>query len=444
MYAETLEWMWKLTKDKKYSDFAKWLYDDYSKAEPKLKNIDNQLKMLLDKEIMFSEHSVHAVEHARIPFFIAECTKESVYEQATENIFYKLKRSIAPTGTIVTDPIIHESVAGNYGSGDLPYEYCSITEMEISYASAMQKLSKSEFGDYIENLAFNAGQGSRYANGKAIAYLGKDNNYEAVFKEGFRHQYAACHSVACCNLNAAKLMPYYVANMWMKSEDEKDVFLVTYGASEVNTKINNTSVQLIEETMYPFENEVNITINPSAESMFRIVLRNPTWSKKTEVIATGANIEQRNGFIYVLKKWNKNDKISIRFDDKIQVNRFINNEIYISKGALIYALKLEATEIATKDFGNGISNFDLSPANKAKADSIFNQYRMMANPDEKYKTQKSLFVYQKNPNTDKQHPFDSAYGFINTKFMVDNHEIAVSLVPFGSTLLRKTTFKENK
>jgi len=52
----------------------------------------------------------------------------------------------------------------------------------------------------VERLAFNAAQGSRLPDGSAIIYLGKDNQMQAIQKDNFRYQYAACHSVACCNL----------------------------------------------------------------------------------------------------------------------------------------------------------------------------------------------------------------------------------------------------
>jgi DUF1680 family protein len=444
MFAETVEWMYRLTNDKKYLNFAEWLYNDYSKAEPKLKNVDNQLGNLLDKEKMFSEHSVHIVEHTRVPFFLATEIKNSEYKNAVDNIFYKMKKSLAPTGAIVTDPDMHESVAGNYGSPTLGYEYCSITEGVISNASALQKFGLAQLGDEIENLAFNAGQGSRFADGKAICYLGFDNNFDAKESSGFRHQYAAAHKVACCNLNAAKLMPYYVANMWMKSQDEKTIFATLYGASEVSTLIDKTEVKIKEETNYPFENTIKFTVLPSIEKEFSIVLRNPAWSKNTTVVAAGAVISRKNGFISVRKKWNKGDMIELVLDDKIKINRFINNEFYISKGALIYALKIDETTKPTQKFINGLANYDTEPKDIAGAKLIFDNYKMQPNVDERFKNNQSLFKFIKNENYNPKFPFDTPYSFIETTMYDGTSKIPVKLIPFGSTLLRKTTFKENR
>lgn len=444
MFAETLEWMLRLTNDKKYLNFAEWLYKDYSKAESKLKNVDNQLNNLLNKEKMFSEHSVHVVEHSRVPFFLASETKNPNYEQASKNIFYKMKKSLAPTGTIVTDPDMHESVAGNYGSPTLGYEYCSITEGVISYSSAFQKFYSSELGDEIENLTFNAGQGSRFADGKAICYLGFDNNFDAKESSGFRHQFAAAHKVACCNLNAAKLMPYYVANMWMKSQDEKSIFATLYGASEVRTMINKTEVSIKEETNYPFENNIKFIVNPKIEKEFDIVLRNPAWSRNTSIFAQGATITNKDGFIRIHKKWNKTDTIKVVFDDKIMVNRFINNEFYISKGALIYALKIDETSKPTQQFMNGLANYDTEPKDLPGAKLMFDDLKMQPNIDERFKANKSLFKYSKNEFGSIQFPFDTPFSFIETILYDGTTKIPIKLIPFGSTLLRKTTFKENR
>jgi DUF1680 family protein len=444
MFGETLEWMYKLTHDKKYLYFAEWLYLDYSKAEPKLKNVDNQLPNLLNREKMFSEHSVHVVEHTRVPFFLAAELKKPEYMRAEENIFYKMRKSLAPTGTIVTDPDVHESVAGNWGSPTLGYEYCSITEGVISGASALQKFGIAKVGDEIENLAFNAGQGSRFPNGKAIIYLGKDNNYDAKLSEGFRHQYAAAHKVACCNLNAAKLMPYYVANMWMKSHDEKSIIATLYGASEVTTIVNGASVTITEQTNYPFENSVKLTITTKTPHDFTIALRNPAWSVGTKVDAPDAKSSRKGNYILLSKKWKSGDVVEVNFDDQIRANRFINNEFYISKGALIYALQIKESMTPTQKFINGLCNYDTTPEDSVAAKEMFDNWKILPNVDERFKNNQSLFTYRKNEKSDANFPYDNPFGYIETSLLNGKKKITVQLVPFGSTVLRKTTFKENR
>lgn len=220
-------------------------------------------------------------------------------------------------------------------------EYCSITEGAVSFCSALQKFGVPSYGDLIENLVFNAGQSARLPNGKAISYITADNRLVAKESKGFRYQVAACHSVACCNLNAGKLMPYYVSNMWMKTADNKTLVAALLGHSSLTTTLNKKTVRIREETLYPFENSIRFTISPSGNMKFNLMVRLPEWAKAYKVSATGANVTELNGFIIVSKMWEREDVVTIEFEDPVLVRRHISNSIYLQKGALKYAMKID-------------------------------------------------------------------------------------------------------
>lgn len=448
MYIETLEWMYRLTGDKKYVDFADWMYKDYSAAENKLGNTDNQLKNLLDRNKLFIEHSVHVVEHLRTVFWLASVTGNEEYRQAAENALYKYKCSQGPTGPIVMDKRIHESVAGNYGSSWLPYEYCSMTEGVISLSSAVQKFHYAYLGDVVENITFNAAQGARLADGKGISYATIDNRFDALAENNERYQVAACHNTACCQLQAAKLMPYYIANMWAKSADNSGITLALYGESSVSTTLNNTVVNIVEVTDYPFDNKVKVTVNPEKDVRFKFTLRNPRWSKDTKINVEGAEAVVSDGWISIDKVWKKGDVVELTFNDKPVAKRFINNEMYFQKGCLIYALPVPEKRIVTKDFGNGYVNYDLVPQDMGEAVRMFEDLRVPSNMDDarRAKKNKGVYTFTANPDFDKNYPYDKPYGFMNVKFVKrSNGETeTLQLVPIGSTVLRKISFTEEK
>ena len=448
MYIETLEWMHRLTGDKKYVDFADWMYKDYSAAEKKLGNTDNQLGNLLDKDKLYMQHSVHVVEHLRTIFWLASITGNEEYRQAVENALYKYKCSQAPTGAVVMDKRIHESVAGNYGSSWLPYEYCSMTEGVISLASAVQKFHYAYLGDIVENIAFNAAQGARLADGKGISYATIDNRFDALEEDNARYQLAACHNTACCQLQAAKLMPYYVANMWAKSADNSSIILALYGESNVSTTLNNTVVNLSEETNYPFDNKVKITINPERDVCFKLTLRNPGWSENTQITVQGVEAVVADGWILMDKVWKKGDVVELTFNDKPVAKRFIDNEMYFQKGCLIYALPVAEKRIITKDFGNGYVNYDLAPQDMEDAVRKFEDLRVPSNLDNtsRAKKNKDIYTFIANSDFNKEYPYDKPYGFMNVKFIKQSNgeTETLQLVPVGSTILRKLSFTEEK
>jgi uncharacterized protein len=443
MIIETLEWFYKLTKDKKYLDFAFWVYEDYSAAEEKVGNTDSQLGKLLDRELMFEDHAVHTCEHYRVPLFLAANTKNPLYKKAVKNAWYKMKRSLNPSGAIATDVRKHESVAFNYGSPDLPFEYCTITELLISFASGMEKKQDADYGDMVERLTFNAAQGSRIPDGSAIIYLGKDNQKDAVGKNNFRYQYAACHRVACCNLQAGKIIPYYAANMWMKSKDNKTIYATLLGASSVSTKVNGVQVNIQEATLYPFENTIKFTISPEKKRKFTLAIRNPSWSKNTKVKCADANVVIENGFIYVTRIWDNGDVCEVVLEEKVEAHRAMNNEFYFSRGALMYSLPIEDERKVTQEFDMGLKNWDIVPKELKEFETISN-LTVQNNVDINLRDGNVRFEYIENKDKDINYPFDIPFGFIKTELLKQGKPVKVDLHPYGSTILRKTTFKEGK
>lgn len=444
MFIETLEWLYKLTNDKKYIKSAEWLYADYCSAEPKLGNTDNQLKNLLDRETMYKDHGVHVCEHLRVPLFLASVSPEPLLKQASENAIYKISRSINPSGAIATDKKKHESVAYNYGSPDLPFEYCTITELLISFSSAMQKRGEARFGDMIENLTYNAAQGARLPDGKAIAYLSMDNQSKGTFKDNFRYQYAACHKVACCNLNAAKIMPYFASNMWMKSSNNKAIYAQLFGTSEVNTELNGSKVKITETTNYPFENTVRFVISPSKNSNFDFVVRNPVWSANTKIKAEGAIVKNEKGYLRLSKNWKAGDVVEVTFEAKIEAHKTLSNDFYFTNGPLIYSMPIEETRTATQEFANGLKNYDILPKDSEQAVLINTQYNVEPNVDINLKEGKTNFSFVSNSEINFNYPFDAPASFIEGEFYINKKPIKVKLQPYGTTLLRRTSFPSYK
>lgn len=443
MYVDVLEWLYRLTGEKRYLRFAEWLYDDYSRAEPKLKNTDNQLGNLLDRRKMFLEHSVHVVEHFRMPFFLAAETGKREYEEASRNIFLKLDKSTAPSGTIVMDPTIHESVAGNYGSPYLPYEYCTITETVLSYGSALQKSGQAWMADAMERVTFNAGQGARLADGRAISYATLDNRDHALEKDGFRYQLGACHKVACCNLQAPKLLPSYISNSWMKSRDGKSLYLMLYGPVELHSRVKGIPVKIEQRTMYPVEESVTLLLDPAAPVAFPLYLRIPGWASSYRIEAGGADVGPiENGFVRIFKKWQPGDRITIDFGAKVRITRWMNNELMVSRGPLVYAMKIEEQLVPTSVLEYGFANFDVKARDERQRTEVFDRTRLPANADLLSARDGSQYVYVKNSEADPDYPFDRPYGFVEGLFIVNGHPDTMRLVPMGSTVLRRVTFKE--
>ena len=77
---------------------------------------------------------------------------------------------------------------------------------------------------------------------------------------------------------------------YIYSKKENAIFTHLYTDSEVVVDIDNNSVKLIQETDYPWDGKINITINPQNEGEFTLGFRIPGWSNAKKIKVNNENI----------------------------------------------------------------------------------------------------------------------------------------------------------
>ncbi len=288
----------------------------------------------------------------------------------------------------------------------------------------------------------------RFPDGKANAYYAKDSQWEAVFDPArpatFRYQYAALHAIGCCNLNSHRVLPTYVENMWMRSADGRTLVAALHGASEVTATVAGCRVRVVARTDYPFGHRVEYKVTPERAAEFSLLVRAPAWSRQTRVNVPGACVEPGPGWIRVSKTWLPGDVVALEFDDAVQVKRFRNNELFVRKGALIYALGFAAEKIPTREFAPGaFADYSLNLVHAEDRERFFG-YRMPARADLPHRNNPARLVYRPLASGDPRFPFEHPPGRIEGSFLFQHEAVSVELQPMGSLLLRKVLFKQDK
>ena len=339
MFVDVLEWLYRITGDKVYVDFAKFLYDDFSST----KNVDDpdiQLTHLLTSEYPFFWHGVHTVEQIRVPAFLKYARPEELkYGKASDNAFKKLFKHIVPSGSITSAEGIYNTIppAKTY------YEYCVTTELSATLESVLAKSGNMSYADKIEINMFNAAQGSRTTDGKNISYLTADTRITATKDHDFpytgkgRCQLSPAHRVggACCSANSVKILPYYVNSMWMRSKDE-GLTAVLFGPCSIRTSVKKIPVSIKEETNYPFDDQIIFTFTSKESVSFPLTIRIPEWSGKVNLKASGAKVEKYHDRYIVQKIWKKGDKVTLKFENPIRLKYLADGTVSIFRGPLLF------------------------------------------------------------------------------------------------------------
>jgi hypothetical protein len=117
-----------------------------------------------------------------------------------------------------------------------------------------------------------------------------------------------------------------------------------YSSSEVNAEVaGGTKVKFVEETNYPFENNIRFTMRSPQAVRFPLHLRIPAWCKKAVIKVNGEIWDEPMGnqVVRVNRKWSNGDVVELVLPMEISTSRWFNNSIAVERGPLLYALRIE-------------------------------------------------------------------------------------------------------
>ena len=413
MFTDICFQLYEITNNKEYLDYAKFLYEDYNKHE--VSEPDIQSENLLNKDYTFWGHGVHTYEHLRA-LLVANIDND--FNDELIGYYNKLSKVISPSG----GPIGDEWVMNNTVDSDLHgYEYCSIHELMDSLIYHTL-INDDSYIYLIENIFLNASFGSRHPNKSSIAYLKSDNSYsmEGEFQikqehsphqKQTRYKYSPTHKDAavCCVPNATRIIPYYIENQWFIEDD--NLYLNYYLPTELNFKHNDIDITISQITDYPNSNHIKLEITSSSKTDLTIHLPN----KKGTIMLN--NSETTNIVNHTFSK----DVIDIDLTFDIKLHKDLQDRTYLKYGPLLYVLPIEAKEYIVKDYSNNqFKDVHVKPVGNVD-DIIIDESRLK---DIKY-----------HNTEDKM--FNS---FLKVPVLIENKKDTLTFIPFGRSILRKTTF----
>jgi hypothetical protein len=228
-------------------------------------------------------------------------------------------------------------------------ELCSVVEYMFSLEELYSIFGDNTLADRLELLAYNSLPGTTTPDIWAHQY---DQQANQVVVSGvkrdwstngdFSNIYGLMPNFACCLANMHQGWPKFVAGMWMATNDN-GLALVTYGPSIVKAKVGKgTEVTITEETNYPFNGTVKLTINTGKKLAFPIDLRIPGWADSTTIKFKGKTVRIKNISSYKLKeRWKDGDQILIELPMKLRIEKTYNNSITILRGPVCFSLRID-------------------------------------------------------------------------------------------------------
>ena len=414
-FTDVLDRIGQLTGERKYTDYATFLYQNFSENFTSEK--DAQLPNILDPDYRLQSHGAHTYEHLRPLIVAAYSTGNPKLMKALQIYLERIYNCTTPSGGAIGDEWISGRQEDATHTG---YEYCSLHELMDSYSVLFQKSGDIKAAEKIETIFYNAAQGSRNPDHSVIAYLKTDNSYEMSGSRNgepepgrnqTRYKYSPVHQdvAVCCAPNAGRISPYFLRSCWMK-QGENILVAPVLSPNILTTTINGIRVKIEEITEYPFQNQFIFIVKPEKPIQFQIKIRKPEWVKS---IQTNEKYKIENGFLVIERSFSKDDKIELNFTTEVTVKEDLNLEKYFSYGALIYACPIAAIEHNGKVYAPGFNDVTYSPKESSRYEFI----------------------------TTHQAIFQDGKIIANLKNQTTQKTEKLELTPLGKTILRQAAFK---
>ncbi len=144
----------------------------------------------------------------------------------------------------------------------------------------------------------------------------------------------------CCTANLHQGWPKFVQHLWYATPDDGLAALV-YGPCEVTAKVGNgAEIRLVEETDYPFDETIRITVRGASGTRFPLHLHIPSWAEGASISVAGQRLAppEAGTVTRIERAWNDGDVVVLRLTMTVRASRWHENSAALSLGPMLLAL----------------------------------------------------------------------------------------------------------
>lgn len=227
-------------------------------------------------------------------------------------------------------------------------ELCAVVEYMYSLEKLIEVLGDPVLADRLELLAYNAQPGAWTPDCWAHQYDQQANQVlVSKAKRDWRtnddtaNLYGLEPHFGCCTANMHQGWPKFVSHLWMATHDQ-GLAAVAYGPCTVTAKVADGVAATIEQqTDYPFDGKIKLTVTVSRPTEFPLHLRIPVWAAGATVSVGSETFPNQSGTFAVVKRtWRSGDVVELNLPLSLRTETRYNNAVSIFRGPLVFSLKI--------------------------------------------------------------------------------------------------------
>jgi len=223
----------------------------------------------------------------------------------------------------------------------------------VFWAQRMLNLElKGEYGDVMERALFNGILSGISQDGKGFFYVNplevwpeacnsrRDKRHVKTVRQGW-------FKCACCPPNVARLLASL--GQYIYSQGDHDLNVHLYIGSNATFQLGGEDVHIVQETNYPWEEVVKLSLKLENSSEFSMNLRLPGWCRQPVVKVNGEEVEVQdithNGYACLKRVWADGDIVELVLPmpiERMQANpsvRMNTGKVALQRGPLVYCLE---------------------------------------------------------------------------------------------------------
>jgi DUF1680 family protein len=198
--------------------------------------------------------------------------------------------------------IAYNETCANIGNGMWNWRLLGIT-------------AEAKYADVMEQVIYNSGLSPVSVDGRHFCYT-NPLRWHGSGHLRLSHDTPSrwmTHDCYCCPPQVART----IARMqdWAYGLSEEGVWVHLYGSNRLESNLlDGSSLVLTQETDYPWDGQITITIQEAPETPFAVMLRVPSWARGATIAVNGkaADVEAKPGTYAALERtWSAGDEIAL-------------------------------------------------------------------------------------------------------------------------------------
>ena len=207
----------------------------------------------------------------------------------------------------------------------------------------------AKYTDIVELVIYNSMLSSMSLDGVRFCYTNPMRWYGAEHPLLSQDTYERWHTLFCycCPTNTARTIA--LLHNWIYSASEEGLWVHLYSSNSMNTTLaDGSAIALTQQTDYPWDDVIRITVDAAPAHEVALMLRIPGWCDAAGLTINGEALDSRlrpASYVEVKRAWSAGDVIELSLPMRPRLIKAhpkaeeIRNHVAVMRGPIVYCLE---------------------------------------------------------------------------------------------------------